>query len=136
MKKTFVASLILATGLFLASMPNVVNAQTAVKKVVKTQQIDKSYYTCPMHPQVKQEKAGKCPVCGMALVEKKVQVKKTVRMQQVQDSTLMKRQHMMKKGGEMRIKRDSMMKKGNMMKSNGVRKMKKDTAMMKRKMGM
>jgi len=25
-------------------------------------------YTCPMHPDVKQEKPGKCPICGMNLV--------------------------------------------------------------------
>jgi Cu+-exporting ATPase len=28
-------------------------------------------YTCPMHPEVKQDQPGKCPKCGMALVEKK-----------------------------------------------------------------
>ena len=28
-------------------------------------------YTCPMHPEVRQEKPGKCTKCGMALVEKK-----------------------------------------------------------------
>ena len=28
-------------------------------------------YTCPMHPQVVQEQAGKCPICGMKLVPKK-----------------------------------------------------------------
>jgi membrane fusion protein, copper/silver efflux system len=27
-------------------------------------------YTCPMHPEVVQDKAGKCPKCGMELVEK------------------------------------------------------------------
>jgi len=27
-------------------------------------------YTCPMHPEVKQESPGKCPKCGMALVAK------------------------------------------------------------------
>lgn len=27
-------------------------------------------YTCPMHPEVKQLKPGKCPKCGMALVKK------------------------------------------------------------------
>src|SRR5882724_6297662 len=25
------------------------------------------YYTCPMHPSVKADKAGDCPKCGMAL---------------------------------------------------------------------
>lgn len=28
-------------------------------------------YTCPMHPEVTSSKPGKCPKCGMALVEKK-----------------------------------------------------------------
>ena len=27
----------------------------------------KTYYTCPMHPEVKSAKRGKCPKCGMAL---------------------------------------------------------------------
>lgn len=37
------------------------------------------YYTCPMHPQVHEHKAGKCPICGMPLVKttgKKREVKK------------------------------------------------------------
>ena len=29
---------------------------------------DHPQYTCPMHPQVNQEKPGKCPFCGMDLV--------------------------------------------------------------------
>jgi len=28
-------------------------------------------YTCPMHPEVVQDKQGSCPKCGMKLVEKK-----------------------------------------------------------------
>jgi len=28
-------------------------------------------YTCTMHPEVVQDKPGKCPKCGMDLVEKK-----------------------------------------------------------------
>ncbi len=31
----------------------------------------RSYWTCVMHPQIKQDKPGKCPICGMTLVEKK-----------------------------------------------------------------
>jgi len=26
-----------------------------------------AYYTCPMHPSVKSDKPGTCPVCSMAL---------------------------------------------------------------------
>jgi Cu(I)/Ag(I) efflux system membrane fusion protein len=26
------------------------------------------YYTCPMHPSVKADKPGNCPICGMNLV--------------------------------------------------------------------
>jgi membrane fusion protein, copper/silver efflux system len=28
------------------------------------------YYTCPMHPEIKKDVAGQCPVCGMDLVKK------------------------------------------------------------------
>ena len=28
-------------------------------------------YTCPMHPEVTSDKPGKCPKCGMTLVERK-----------------------------------------------------------------
>src|SRR5947209_1904337 len=27
-------------------------------------------YTCPMHPKVTSDKPGKCPICGMRLVQK------------------------------------------------------------------
>lgn len=37
------------------------NAQTA------------DYYTCPMHPSVRSDRPGACPVCGMALVKKSSQ---------------------------------------------------------------
>lgn len=29
------------------------------------------HYTCPMHPDVLQDKPGDCPKCGMKLVEKR-----------------------------------------------------------------
>ena len=34
---------------------------------------NKTYWTCPMHPQVHLDKSGKCPICGMDLVEVKSQ---------------------------------------------------------------
>ncbi len=29
-----------------------------------------SYYTCPMHPQIVRDEPGRCPICGMNLVER------------------------------------------------------------------
>ncbi len=29
-----------------------------------------SYYTCPMHPQIVRDEPGRCPICGMTLVER------------------------------------------------------------------
>jgi FtsP/CotA-like multicopper oxidase with cupredoxin domain/rubrerythrin len=36
--------------------------------------MDKVIYTCVMHPQIQQEKPGKCPICGMTLVRKTIRV--------------------------------------------------------------
>jgi rubrerythrin len=30
----------------------------------------KVYYTCKMHPQIHQDKPGKCPICGLTLIKK------------------------------------------------------------------
>jgi hypothetical protein len=30
----------------------------------------KIYYTCATHPQIHQDKKGKCPICGMILIKK------------------------------------------------------------------
>jgi hypothetical protein len=49
--------------------------KTEKKQVVKTNmdmQKDSVYYTCTMHPNVKMDKPGKCPECGMDLVKKTV----------------------------------------------------------------
>ena len=45
------------------------------KKVKKEEGITTGnmIYTCPMHPQVKQNKPGSCPICGMDLVSEKPQ---------------------------------------------------------------
>lgn len=46
-----------------------------MNKSVKSSTMKKSknmatVYTCPMHPEVTSDKAGKCPKCGMGLVKK------------------------------------------------------------------
>ncbi|MGH8629952.1 MAG: efflux RND transporter periplasmic adaptor subunit [Burkholderiales bacterium] len=38
--------------------------------VQKTDEQGKVYYTCAMHPQVKQDEPGNCPICGMKLVKR------------------------------------------------------------------
>ena len=44
---------------------------TKDENYMKTERTSKEIvYTCPMHSLVRSDKAGKCPKCGMALVEK------------------------------------------------------------------
>jgi transcription initiation factor IIE alpha subunit len=38
--------------------------------------MDGTKYTCPMHSEVVKNKPGKCPKCGMTLVEKKMEMSK------------------------------------------------------------
>lgn len=38
------------------------------KKEIKTTQKKIKYWTCGMHPQIKQEKEGNCPICNMKLI--------------------------------------------------------------------
>lgn len=37
------------------------------KEKAKTKQVDGAIYTCPMHPEIKKQGPGSCPICGMAL---------------------------------------------------------------------
>ena len=39
---------------------------------IASAQTNKVIYTCPMHPEVKTSKPGKCPKCGMTLVKKTI----------------------------------------------------------------
>ena len=38
--------------------------------------MEKTIYTCPMHPEIQQDKPGSCPICGMRLVPKDGKKKK------------------------------------------------------------
>jgi len=40
----------------------------------KTEQDNTTIWTCSMHPQIKQDKAGDCPICGMDLVPLKTNI--------------------------------------------------------------
>ena len=69
MKRIIIFSTALLIGFVFTSFSNQVNAQTTTKKTTTEQQVAKKY-TCKMHPEVVMDKSGKCPKCGMALVEK------------------------------------------------------------------
>ena len=67
-----------AFGLIISSkLPDSVRKTTTIQheKVHKKNLQAKTVYTCPMHPEVIQEKPGKCTKCGMILVKKVQQVK-------------------------------------------------------------
>lgn len=73
---------IVTTALALVISCTIAFAQNKTKSIEKPKSSTKTeiskdsvYYTCPMHHEVKMDKPGKCPVCGMAL-EKKI-LKKT-----------------------------------------------------------
>jgi Heavy metal binding domain len=68
--KKLIILLILVAGTTVVSY-----AQSTKSKMPKTDTAIKKVYTCPMHPEVISDKPGKCPKCGMDLVEKKPVVK-------------------------------------------------------------
>lgn len=45
--------------------------------VQKTDAQGETYWTCVMHPQVRQSEPGNCPICGMTLVERRAEQKAT-----------------------------------------------------------
>ncbi|AEW00574.1 copper oxidase [Niastella koreensis] len=57
----------------------------------------KVIYTCTMHPQIKMDKPGKCPICGMTLVKKTIKVS---------PSTTVPEKKQPKKMGDMPMKND------------------------------
>jgi hypothetical protein len=66
--------IILFTAILLAMSASTTFAQATKDTVqIKT---DAKKYTCTMHPEVVKNKPGKCPKCGMTLVEKKIDTAK------------------------------------------------------------
>lgn len=71
--KLLPAALFLSVGLFLIVLFGVAQRmgwiQTSGPSAATTTEGGKSQiYTCPMHPQIRQPKPGRCPICGMPLV--------------------------------------------------------------------
>lgn len=75
--KKLIILLILIAGTTVASY-----SQSNTSKMPKTDTVIKKVYTCPMHPEVTSDKPGKCPKCGMELVEKKTATKKKESLKQ------------------------------------------------------
>ncbi len=57
--------LILSFGIMLTGCKG-----TSSKEAKTNEEIAETIYTCPMHPEVEQNKPGNCPDCGMELVMK------------------------------------------------------------------
>ncbi|MCB8995513.1 MAG: hypothetical protein H6538_07890 [Bacteroidales bacterium] len=91
MKTTMIFLASLFMGLAFTTVSFEVKAQETGKKMVTEQQLTKNY-TCPMHPEVIMDKPGKCPKCGMNMVEKTDKVQGE--MHNMNDSCMMKHEHM------------------------------------------
>jgi hypothetical protein len=70
MKKNF---LILIFALSSVIMLDSCGSSSSSEKKSTTKEVAAAEYTCPMHSEVQSKEAGKCPKCGMDLVEKKKQ---------------------------------------------------------------
>jgi ABC-type oligopeptide transport system substrate-binding subunit len=71
MKRMKTPKLIIA-ALVVAALAGVVVGVSGCKEKASSQTGGQTVkYTCSMHPEVVQDKAGSCPKCGMALVEKR-----------------------------------------------------------------
>lgn len=53
---------------FMVSCQKEEGPKEGMKKETKVE----TYYTCSMHPQIKEKEAGKCPICGMGLTKVEV----------------------------------------------------------------
>jgi hypothetical protein len=60
-----------AQGQSVETIP-VIKKKAGKKASADTSKVSEAgYWTCPMHPEIHQATAGKCPICGMDLVYKK-----------------------------------------------------------------
>lgn len=56
----------LAGFLFKGLISGTKKSETALSQ--QTQQVKEQWWTCSMHPQIRRQKPGKCPICGMNLI--------------------------------------------------------------------
>lgn len=91
MKNYVINSIVLLAGLTIAVLFSSARNVTQQEPVVEQQQVQ---YTCPMHPEVISDEPGKCPICGMALVEATDSQTGTM-MNMMGDSAGMMHDHMM-----------------------------------------
>jgi len=73
--------------IFAVSFAMVFNACSGNSTKKTEQTAEKIQYTCPMHPEVIQDKPGKCPKCGMDLVKKET-ADTTTQMHNHSDSSM------------------------------------------------
>ncbi len=75
-KWMFTTTLIVAVGLAVIGVSSCTGSDHSSRPAQTTNQPGQKSetavkYTCPMHPDVVQDKPGDCPKCGMKLVEKR-----------------------------------------------------------------
>jgi hypothetical protein len=116
MKSKFLFPAIFVAGLMMLNFSAYQVYGQASENEPTKQQI--AQYTCAMHTEVVKEQSGKCPICGMKLVEKKDISKGD--MQQANDSTMMKPCDKKVMHDSIPMKKEHMMEDSPMMKNGQI----------------
>lgn len=70
-----------------ATIFNACSNSTPKSSVTESSVAEKTIYTCTMHPEIRSDKPGKCPKCGMELVV--METSDSTQMQNQSDTTHM-----------------------------------------------
>jgi membrane fusion protein, copper/silver efflux system len=68
LNKYMIYSLLLLLGVFIGWLFFHSSGKTGKKPVEATEAVKNTIWTCAMHPQIRMEQPGKCPICGMELI--------------------------------------------------------------------